>query len=32
MQKYYTKNISYILTPEKLEGMNLFLKLCNNNR
>jgi chorismate dehydratase len=31
MQKYYTKNISYILTPEKLEGMNLFLKLCNKN-
>jgi chorismate dehydratase len=27
LQTYYTKNISYNLTPEKREGMNLFLSL-----
>jgi chorismate dehydratase len=27
LQMYYTKNISYMLTAEKLKGMNLFLEL-----
>lgn len=27
LQTYYTKNISYILSAEKLKGMNLFLEL-----
>ncbi|MEO8710868.1 MAG: menaquinone biosynthesis protein [Parafilimonas sp.] len=27
LQTYYTKNISYTLTAEKLKGMNLFLEL-----
>ncbi len=27
LKKYYTQNISYILTQDKLKGMNLFLKM-----
>jgi len=26
LHTYYTKNISYLFTPEKREGMDLFLK------
>ncbi len=28
MRTYYTQNISYELSAEKLKGMNLFLELC----
>jgi chorismate dehydratase len=30
LQKYYTENISYELTPEKRKGLELFLELIKN--
>jgi chorismate dehydratase len=31
LKTYFTSNISYALTPEKISGMKLFLEKMNNN-
>ncbi len=32
LKKYYTQNISYVLTPDKIKGMDLFLQMLEKEK